>query len=81
MLVALPSHRYLLELISPTLLGNESFPSCNILNGRAMAQAVSRRPLSGAAMVRDRVSPCGFYGRQVARRQAYLRVFRFSLSI
>jgi hypothetical protein len=32
--------------------------------GRAMAQAVSRRPLTSEARVRSRVSPCGIYGGQ-----------------
>jgi hypothetical protein len=31
-------------------------------NRRAMAQAVSRRPLTADAWVRYRVSPCGIYG-------------------
>jgi hypothetical protein len=31
---------------------------------RAMAQAVSRRPLTAKALVRIPVSPCGIYGRQ-----------------
>ena len=32
--------------------------------GRAMAQAVSPRPLTAEALVRSRVSPCGICGRQ-----------------
>jgi hypothetical protein len=32
--------------------------------GRAMAQAVSRRPLNSEARVRSRVSPCGICGGQ-----------------
>jgi hypothetical protein len=32
--------------------------------GRAMAQAVSRRPLTAEALVRSRVSPCGICGGQ-----------------
>jgi hypothetical protein len=32
--------------------------------GRAMTQAVSRRPLTAEARVRSRVSPCGICGRQ-----------------
>jgi len=32
--------------------------------GRAMAQAVSRRPLTAEARVRARVSPCGICGGQ-----------------
>jgi hypothetical protein len=32
--------------------------------GRAMAQAVSRRPLTAEARVRSRVSPCGICGGQ-----------------
>jgi hypothetical protein len=30
--------------------------------GRAMAQVVSRRPLTAEARVRDRVNPCGICG-------------------
>jgi hypothetical protein len=33
-------------------------------NGRAMAQAVSRRPLTAEVRVRCRVSPCGICGGQ-----------------
>jgi hypothetical protein len=36
----------------------------NQLEGRAMAQAVSRRPLTAEARVRSRVGPCGIYGGQ-----------------
>ena len=34
------------------------------VSGRAMAQAVSRRPLTAEARFRSRVSPCGFCGGQ-----------------
>ena len=34
------------------------------MKGRAMAQAVSRRPLTSEARVRSRVSPCGICGGQ-----------------
>jgi hypothetical protein len=34
------------------------------LQGRAMAQAVSRRPLTAEAWFRARVNPCGIYGGQ-----------------
>jgi hypothetical protein len=33
-------------------------------NGRAMAQAVSRRPLTAETRVRSRVGPCGICGGQ-----------------
>jgi hypothetical protein len=36
----------------------------NALSGRAMAQAVSRRPLTAEARVQSRVSPCGICGGQ-----------------
>ena len=35
-----------------------------IIIGRAMAQALSRRPLTAEARVRSRVSPCGICGGQ-----------------
>jgi hypothetical protein len=39
-------------------------PSLNWPTGRAMAQVVSRRPLTVEARVRARVNPCGIYGGQ-----------------
>jgi hypothetical protein len=36
----------------------------NYNDGRAMAQAVSRRPLTTEARVRSRVSSCGIFGGQ-----------------
>jgi hypothetical protein len=42
--------------------------------GRAMAQAVSRQPLTAAA----RVNPVGFVVQKVALGQVFLRVLRFS---
>jgi hypothetical protein len=46
-----------------------SFPACFVLQknrhlGRAMAQALSHRPLTAEARVRSRVSPCGICGGQ-----------------
>jgi hypothetical protein len=35
-----------------------------IFNRRAMAQAVSRQPLTAESRVRSRVNPCGIYGGQ-----------------
>jgi hypothetical protein len=35
-----------------------------IIEGRAMAQVVSRRPLTAEARVRARVNPCGICGAQ-----------------
>jgi hypothetical protein len=49
-----------------------------IPEGRAMAQAVSRRPLTTEAQVRACVNPCGIYGGQSGTRQVFLRVLRFS---
>jgi hypothetical protein len=48
------------------------------LKGCAMAQAVSRLPLTEEARVRSRVGPCGICGGKVALGQVYLRVLRFS---
>jgi hypothetical protein len=44
------------------------------ITGRAMAQAVSRRPLTAAARVRGRVNPVGFVVNKVALGQVFLRV-------
>jgi hypothetical protein len=38
--------------------------SCNVFHGRAMAQVVSRRPLTAEARIRTRVNPCGICGGQ-----------------
>jgi hypothetical protein len=46
--------------------------------GRAMAQAVSRRPLFTAVRVCTQVNPVGFVVDKVALGQAFLRVLRFS---
>jgi hypothetical protein len=46
--------------------------------GRAMAQAVSRRPVITAAWVRARVNPVGFVVDKMALGQVFLRVLRFS---
>jgi hypothetical protein len=45
--------------------------------GRAMAQAVSRRPLTAET----RVSPCGICGGQSALGQVFPRLLRFPLSV
>jgi hypothetical protein len=34
-------------------------------NYRAIAQVISRRPLTAEALVRARVSPCGIFGGQI----------------
>jgi hypothetical protein len=47
-------------------------------HGRAMAQAVSRRPFTAAAWVRAQVNPVGFVADKVALGQVFLRVLRFS---
>jgi hypothetical protein len=44
----------------------------NTSDGRAMAQAVSRQPLTVEGRVRSRVSPCGIWG-----GQAFPRILRF----
>jgi hypothetical protein len=46
--------------------------------GRAIAQAVSRRPLTAAAWVRAQVNPVGFMVDKVALGQVFLRVLQFS---
>jgi hypothetical protein len=46
--------------------------------GRAMAQAVSRRPLTAEARVRERVSPWGTCGRQSGTVTFLLWVLQFS---
>jgi hypothetical protein len=54
----------------------------NIIHlGRAMAQAVSLRPLSTAARVRAQVNAVGFVVDKVALGQVFLQVLRFSLSL
>jgi hypothetical protein len=51
-------------------------------NGRAMAQAVSCRPVTAEARVRSRVVPCGFCGGQRGTGTGFLpEYFGFSLSI
>jgi hypothetical protein len=45
--------------------------------GRAMAQAVSRRPLTATAWVRAQVNPVGFVVDKAALGQVFLRVLRF----
>jgi hypothetical protein len=50
----------------------------NLQRGRAMAQAVSRRPLTAAAWIRARVNPVGFVVEKVALGQVFLRILRFS---
>jgi hypothetical protein len=48
-------------------------------SGRAMAQAVSRRPLTAEARVWSRVNPCGICGGQSGTRKGFSpRVLRFS---
>jgi hypothetical protein len=50
----------------------------NLFPGRAMAQVVSRRPLTAEARVRARVNPCGICGGQSGTGTGSLRVLRFS---
>jgi hypothetical protein len=49
--------------------------------GRAMAQAVSRRPVTAEAWVGSRVGPCGICGGQSGTGTGFPRVLRVSLSI
>jgi hypothetical protein len=46
--------------------------------GRAMAQAVSRRPLTAEAQVRSRVSPCDICGGQSGSGTGFSPSCRFS---
>jgi hypothetical protein len=50
----------------------------NPFPGRAMAQAVNRRPLTAAVRVRAWVNPMEFAVDKVALGQVFLRVLRFS---
>jgi hypothetical protein len=50
----------------------------NCQHGRAMAQAVSRRPLTAKARIRSRVGPCGISGQSGTRTGSSPRVLRFS---
>jgi hypothetical protein len=45
--------------------------------GRAVAQAVSRRPLTAESQVRARVNPCGICGGQSGAGTGFLRFIRF----
>jgi hypothetical protein len=49
-----------------------------VTQGRAMAQAVSRRSLTAEARVRSRVSPFGICGGQSGTGAGFSRVLRFS---
>jgi hypothetical protein len=53
----------------------------SIAQGRAIAQAVSRRLFKPEARVGALVSPCGNCGAQSGTETGFLRVLRFSLSI
>jgi hypothetical protein len=46
-------------------------------NGRAMAQAVSHRPLTAEARVRSRVSPCEICGGQSGTGTGFSQSCRF----
>jgi hypothetical protein len=50
---------------------------CHLLKGRAVAQAVSRRPLTAVAWVRAQVNPVGFVVEKVALGQVFLPVLLF----
>jgi hypothetical protein len=49
-----------------------------VTKGRAMAQAVSRRPLTAVAWVRAHINPVEFVADKVALGQVFLQVLRFS---
>jgi hypothetical protein len=54
----------------------------NLQVGRAMAQAVSRRPITEKVRVRAQVSPCGICGGQSGSETAFFsEYFSFSLPI
>jgi hypothetical protein len=53
------------------------FP-CKSCDGRAMAQAVSRRPLTAEARVRSRISPCEICGEQSGTGTGFSPSCRFS---
>jgi hypothetical protein len=62
------------EVVSwPELITKFSF----LLVGRAMAQAVSRWPLTAEARVRARVNPCGICGGQSGTGQVFSEFFGF----
>jgi hypothetical protein len=56
--------------LSSYYLGDEE-RSKTLRIGHAMAQAVSRRPLTAEARVRSRVSPCGICGGQSGTRTGF----------
>jgi hypothetical protein len=49
-----------------------------VTSGRAMAQAVSHRPLTAEARVRSQVSPCGVCGGQSGTGTGFSPSCRFS---
>jgi hypothetical protein len=53
----------------------------NIVEGRTIAQVVSRRFPTEAAQVRARVRSCGIFGGQSGAGAGFLRVLRFPLPI
>jgi hypothetical protein len=65
--------------LSPTALPLAA--TANSLEGRAMAQAVSRWLPTAAARVRSRVWSSGICGRQSGAGAGFLRVLRFPLPI
>jgi hypothetical protein len=52
-----------------------------LIQGRAMAQGVSRRSLTTEAQVRARLVNLGFVVGKVVLEQSFIRVLRFPLSI
>jgi hypothetical protein len=55
---------------------------CTVLTGRAMAQAVNRRPLTAESWVRARVNSCGICGGESGHwNRFFSEFFGFTLSI
>jgi hypothetical protein len=52
-----------------------------LLNGRGIAQAVSRRLPTAETLVRSQVRSCGICGGQSGTGAGFLQVFRFPLPI
>jgi hypothetical protein len=63
------------ECCSLRITGNQEI---KLSMGRAMAQAVSHRPLTAEARVRNRVSPCGICSVRSGTETGFLRVLRVS---
>jgi hypothetical protein len=67
----------LLRYVGTYIPDNMSYPD----NGRAIAQVVSRRLPTAAALVRAHVRSCGICGGESGTAAGFLRVLRFPLQI